>query len=541
MIPACPCLACVEDREIRGCVNPHRCAMAAQSALDRLRPLWQPGVWNNTDDLSLTKSRKRKNRTARAANDDILFDPSIRTALPLAEGFRIFLKTLERTDALPRRLPRPFNVIQEDTTVFTDGSCTENGGTNAVAGSGIWYGPGDARNLALRVPGEMVTNQTAELYAVTVVAQRTPPFAPLHVVSDSRFVVDGLTVHLPKWEDRGWIGVAHADAVKSTVAWLRRRSAVTTFRWVKGHSGVPGNEAADRLAQQGCEIGPLDGPSLPDPPDGYVAEGIRLNVITQRLAYRAILLAKPVRPRRGSERMIGQVLAALRDWKYYPAPAAVWASLRKPDMRRSMRDFWWKALHGALRVGEYWNNIPGYEGRMMCAPCGAAEDLDHILLQCRCVGQDLVWRLARAALRRAGIELPVLNLGALLAAPCISAAGLGDKPRATNDRLLRIVLTESVHLVWKLRCERVVDPDFDPRGHSLVHITNRWLDALNRRLTLDQQTTNPRLGKAAVPRDVVLATWTPILRDCASLPADWIFHAEVLVGNPLTARSAGIG
>ncbi|KAI0342481.1 hypothetical protein BDW22DRAFT_1357838 [Trametopsis cervina] len=45
------------------------------------------------------------------------------------------------------------------------------------------------------------------------IANLPPPFAPTHIVSDSRYAIQGLIVHLPRWKDQGWIGIADAELV----------------------------------------------------------------------------------------------------------------------------------------------------------------------------------------------------------------------------------------------------------------------------------------------------------------------------------------
>ena len=49
--------------------------------------------------------------------------------------------------------------------VFTDGSCSMNGTSNAKAGIGIYFGKNDIRNVSQRIKGKQ-TNNTAELSAV---------------------------------------------------------------------------------------------------------------------------------------------------------------------------------------------------------------------------------------------------------------------------------------------------------------------------------------------------------------------------------------
>ena len=54
--------------------------------------------------------------------------------------------------------------------VFTDGSCSNNGFTNAKAGIGIYFGDNDPRNISKRIEGKQ-TNNTAEVKAILKAAE----------------------------------------------------------------------------------------------------------------------------------------------------------------------------------------------------------------------------------------------------------------------------------------------------------------------------------------------------------------------------------
>ena len=137
-------------------------------------------------------------------------------------------------------------------TVYTDGACFNNGKHNARCGSGIYFGPNDNRNRAFRPPGNLQSNQVAELIAIYKAASAVPKFIPLRIITDSLYAINGLTQHLSTWEDNGWIGIKNAPLFRLTASILKQRTAPTTFQWVKGHSDNIGNKEADCLAKDGA-------------------------------------------------------------------------------------------------------------------------------------------------------------------------------------------------------------------------------------------------------------------------------------------------
>ena len=96
------------------------------------------------------------------------------------------------------------------------------------------------------------TNNKAELTGVLDLLQQTAHLdVDLHVYCDSLYVINSVTKWLPGWKRRGWRKgdgkpVLNVEIMKALDAALSGRRV--RFEWVKGHSGHPLNEEADRLA-----------------------------------------------------------------------------------------------------------------------------------------------------------------------------------------------------------------------------------------------------------------------------------------------------
>ncbi|KAF8488654.1 hypothetical protein F5888DRAFT_1949058, partial [Russula emetica] len=98
-------------------------------------------------------------------------------------------------------------------------------------------------------------------------------------------------------------------------------------------------------------------------------------------------------------------------------------------------------------------------------------------------------------------------------------------------RLLQILLSEAAHLIWVLRCERVIqDEENEERTHTDREIRTRWFKAINARLTEDKITaTRVKRNEQTLQR--VKETWELALKRSADIPHNWIFIREVLVGR----------
>lgn len=142
--------------------------------------------------------------------------------------------------------------------VYTDGACLGNGTQGARAGVGVWFGPGDARNLAQRVAAaHRQTNQTAEVLAALAALRALARDTPVCVCTDSTYVVRAMNEWRHAWNRRGpaaWDKLKNRNVLRALSDAVDERTADTLFQYVPGHAGVPGNEEADALAQQGARL-----------------------------------------------------------------------------------------------------------------------------------------------------------------------------------------------------------------------------------------------------------------------------------------------
>ena len=98
------------------------------------------------------------------------------------------------------------------------------------------------------------TNNRMELQAAIEALKSIPLGAKVTVYSDSQYVVNGILDHLDIWLMTGWM-TSSMKPVKNADLWEELGfldvDRKVDWLWVRGHSGVPGNELADQLATQG--------------------------------------------------------------------------------------------------------------------------------------------------------------------------------------------------------------------------------------------------------------------------------------------------
>lgn len=135
---------------------------------------------------------------------------------------------------------------------FTDGACSGNPGPGGW-GALLRY---DGNERELCGGEEETTNNRMELLAAIEALSALKQPCHVRLTTDSTYVKDGITKWLENWKRNGW-KTAAKKPVKNQDLWIRLDEQSSRHRiewcWVKGHSGHPGNERADTLANRGLD------------------------------------------------------------------------------------------------------------------------------------------------------------------------------------------------------------------------------------------------------------------------------------------------
>lgn len=137
----------------------------------------------------------------------------------------------------------------KEVTLFTDGSCLGNPGPGGWACI-LRYGKHERilRGVALRT-----TNNRMELEAaingLLVLTER----CSVTVITDSKYLQQGITVYLVHWQSRHWRN-SRGEVIANRDLWERLASVSgqheTKWRWVRSHGSDPNQDRCDGLAKE---------------------------------------------------------------------------------------------------------------------------------------------------------------------------------------------------------------------------------------------------------------------------------------------------
>ncbi len=144
--------------------------------------------------------------------------------------------------------------------VYADESCLGNqfqARANPGGAAGLMeYWTGDAwvrRDYWISEP-DTTNNRMAIRSAIEGLRAIRRPVG-VHFVSDSQYLVRGMTEWLPRWKARGW--KRKGGAIENLELWkaldIEAGRHEVEWQWVRGHAGHPQNEYANDLAVQAAK------------------------------------------------------------------------------------------------------------------------------------------------------------------------------------------------------------------------------------------------------------------------------------------------
>jgi ribonuclease HI len=136
-----------------------------------------------------------------------------------------------------------------DLVIYTDGACQGN------PGPGGWAAVLDRRGRFEEIGGweRHTTNNRMEMLAAIEGLRRARPGEAVRVVTDSRYLHDGISRWIHAWKRRGW-KKADGGEVLNRDLWeqlddsCRRAGTPVAWEHVRGHSGHALNERCDAIA-----------------------------------------------------------------------------------------------------------------------------------------------------------------------------------------------------------------------------------------------------------------------------------------------------
>ena len=138
---------------------------------------------------------------------------------------------------------------QTTVEIYTDGACSGNPGPGGYAAI-LKYGQEIREISGYEVE---TTNNRMEMMAVIEALRQLKRPCTVRVITDSQYVVKGMTEWIQGWTKRNWL-TSQKKPVLNKSLWQELLSLCKKhkieWQWIKGHDGHPYNERCDQLARE---------------------------------------------------------------------------------------------------------------------------------------------------------------------------------------------------------------------------------------------------------------------------------------------------
>ena len=143
--------------------------------------------------------------------------------------------------------PQLIIIMKNNIVIYTDGACKGN------PGEGGWGAVIENKKSVNKLYGyeENTTNNRMEIVAAIKALKTFSEKSDIIIYTDSKYLMNGINDWINNWKKNNW-KTSNKKDVKNVDLWkiideLNLKHNIE-WNWVKGHSGNPGNEMADDLA-----------------------------------------------------------------------------------------------------------------------------------------------------------------------------------------------------------------------------------------------------------------------------------------------------
>lgn len=165
-------------------------------------------------------------------------------------------------------LPSPKEINDDPSMIalYSDGGCRGNPGPGAwafviqeyggeVLAEGVEY-ESHTTNNKMELSGPL--KGLSELLEILPAKGKDPLLTKVRVITDSKYVVEGMKSWVHGWKARGW-KKADNKAPENLELWqsldkVREKFLQVDWMWVKGHAGHPQNEYCDQKANEVMDV-----------------------------------------------------------------------------------------------------------------------------------------------------------------------------------------------------------------------------------------------------------------------------------------------
>jgi ribonuclease HI len=155
------------------------------------------------------------------------------------------------------------SIPQNKVRIYTDGSCINNGKSNAIGGFAVYFPGGEFKNIAEKYTRHP-TNQRCELTAIYRAIQETQQHimagGKIEIYTDSEYSMKCLTNYCRKWCVNGWVKadkkpIENRDIIEPLWGFYSRYYKNIGLTHVRAHTGASdehsrNNDIVDGMARQ---------------------------------------------------------------------------------------------------------------------------------------------------------------------------------------------------------------------------------------------------------------------------------------------------